>query len=129
MQEKAYDGGSETHDNKAERREIGTKAESGRENLYFTLGPCVVHYLPLFCFCPTSSAHTRRANNTPAKLIGNTHTYKHTRASASILAPSWREYSTLLLIPSELPPEAIFQSNQKKGLAGRPGPLFAEQDG
>lgn len=42
---------------------------------YFILGPCVVYYLLLLCFCPTSSTHTRRANNTPAKLIGNTHTH------------------------------------------------------
>lgn len=46
------------------------------------LSPCVVYYLLLLCFCPTSSAHTRCANNTPAKLIGNTHihtlTHKHT---------------------------------------------------
>lgn len=98
---------------------------------YFILGPCVVYYLLLLCFCPTSSTHTRRANNTPAKLIGNTHTHthKHTGVSASILAPSWREYNTLLLIQSELPPEAIFQSNQKKGLAGRSGPLSVELDG
>lgn len=58
-----------------------------------------------------------------------THTHKHTGVSASILAPSWREYNTLLLIQTELPPEAIFQSNQKKGLAGRPGPLSVEVDG
>lgn len=44
---------------------------------YFILSPCVVYYLPLLCFCPTSSAHTRRANNTPAKLIGNTHTHTY----------------------------------------------------
>lgn len=44
---------------------------------YFILGPCVVYYLPPLCFCPTSSAHTRRANNTPAKLIGNTHTHTY----------------------------------------------------
>lgn len=98
---------------------------------YFFLGPCVVYYLQLLCFCPTSSAQTRCANNTPAKLIGNTHThtYKHTGVSASILASSWHEYSTLLLIQSELLLEAIFRSNQKKGLAGRPGLLSAELDG
>ena len=94
----------------------------------FFVVPCVAYYLLFFfffCFCPISSSHTRRANNKPAKLIANTdtHTYKHTGTGANILAPSWHEYSTLLLIQSKLSLEAVFQSNQKKGLAGRREPL------
>lgn len=58
-----------------------------------------------------------------------THAYKHTGISASILAPNWREHNTALLLQSGLLPEAIFRSNQKKGFAGRPGPLSAEPDG
>lgn len=88
--------------------------------LHFIFGPCVVFYLLLLCFCPTSSVYTHSANYTLAKLIENIHTYKQTVLSASVLAPSWHGYNTLWFIQSELSPEAIFQTNQKKGFAGRP---------
>lgn len=57
-----------------------------------------------------------------------THAYKQAAISASILYPNWHEWSTMLLIQTELSPVAISQSSQKKGLAGRPEPFSVELD-
>lgn len=59
-----------------------------------------------------------------------THAYKH-NISASIHAPNWHWQSIAhcCLSSQSFSPEAVFQSNQKKGLAGRPGPLSVALDG
>lgn len=123
-----YDEGAERlkHNNnkpeKAKKEREGTKRKRGNllRGSYSVLHPwsmcCLLPpaslFLPYFQRSyPPCQQHASQINRK------YTHTYKHTGISASILAPSWREYNTLLLIQSELPPEAIFQSNQKKGLS------------
>lgn len=108
--------------------------KEGESFMWLLLSPSsLVHVLsitPASLFLPYFQ-HTYPPCQQHASQINRkyTHAYKHTGISASILAPNWREYNTLLLIQSELPPEAIFQSNQKKGLAGRSGLLSVELDG
>lgn len=105
-----------------------------RENLlcgFYSVLYSLVHVLsitPASLFLPYFQ-HTYPLCQQHASQINRkyTHAYKHTGISASILAPNWREHNTVLLIQSGLLPEAIFQSNQKKGFAGRP--LSAELDG
>lgn len=72
--------------------------------------------------CQPCQQHTSQINRK------YTHACKQAAISASILSPDWHEWSTVSLIQPELSPEAIFQSSQKKGLAGRPEPLSVELD-
>lgn len=114
-------------------REIERKKE--RESIVWLLfsTSSLVHVLsitPASLFLPYFQ-HTYLPCQQHARQINRkyTHAYKHTGKSASnIPTPNWPEYNSLLLIQSELPPEAIFQLNQRKNLAGRPRPLCVQLD-
>ena len=129
-----YDKGAERlkhNNNKPER----AKKESMERNL-LRGSYSVLHPWSMCCLLPPASLFLPYFQRTyppcqqHASQINRkyTHTYKHTGISASILAPSWREYNTLLLIQSFH--QRLF-SNQikRRGLAGRPRPLSVELDG
>lgn len=117
-----------------QQREREWKGKEGESIMWLLFSTSsLVHVLsitPASLFLPYLQ-HTYLPCQQHARQINRkyTHAYKHTGISASnIPAPNWPKYNTLLLIQSELPPEAIFQLNQKKALAGRPLPLCVELD-